>query len=430
MEQTLPEHRAEPGAAAMERRLRSLLNAGVAVRCRVYPGLAAPGQHSAGHARVTHTLATHLADGTVAELPAFNINPPPILRAMAAASLGRADGLGSDMAAFPSDLASELWRRVEERTRNGRALSDDERRIGSDILLRLGYPARAADLLGLTGRDPAKHVFSPALAQRELAVFFRRPHNTAAVEGLALRGARDKRLGPRMRLAMAIFVLVRNGKRGSDTAALHEAAAIGERAMTELPDDGLATHLDRQTYYRAAAFVPFVRRNAKATLALLDLALENQLAGSTEAKRAGGLAELSWRDFAFPVYETLARTHLLQGDPDRAVTATDSLVALDPNDQRAWAIRGRSLLAAGRWEEAAETFARGVDLGGLPAAAAAFYGAWTANHLGHTDQARELCELSTRIDPTVPAAQELAERLAHRACLDRTEKLDLDLGIG
>lgn len=414
MDKTVPEYRTEPGAAAMERRLRSLLTAGVPVRCRVYPGLAAPGTHSAGHAKVTHTLATHLADGTTAELPDFNINPPPVLRALSAASLGRADGLGSDMTAFPRDLASELWQRVEERTRDGRALTDDERRVGSDVLLRLGYPDRAADLLGLTGRDPAGHVFSPTLAMRELAVFFRRPHDTAAVEALALRGARDDRLGPRIRLALANFVVVRNGKRGSDTAALHEAAAIGERAMTELPANGLTTHLDRQTYYRAAAFVPFVRRNAQATSALLELALENQLAGREEAERAGGLAELAWRDYAFPVHETLARTHLLQNDPERAVTASDSLVALDPNDQRAWAIRGRALLAAGRWEEAATTFARGVDLGGLPAAAAAFYGAWTAERLGRTDEARELCELSARIDPTAPAVHELAERLGLR----------------
>ena len=126
--------------------------------------------------------------------------------------------------------------------------------------------------------------------------------------------------------------------------------------------------------YRAVAFVPFLRGDAEATFKLLDQALAQQM--SAKAKAVSELERLAWIDHAFPLYETIAKTHLRLGDVDKAVAATDHLTSLSPNDQRAWDVRGQALLRAGRLEEALAAYGRAVPLGGLPVARAAYHLGW------------------------------------------------------
>ncbi|WP_121007517.1 tetratricopeptide repeat protein [Saccharothrix australiensis] len=364
-----PRYEPDPGLRALARRLVALASAGVPARCGVWPGLADPGPWSSRPAEVTHAVARHFADGEAAALPRFNTSPSPLTRVYAAASRGRLDAIGPDMAAFPRDLASPLWWRVLDRVRGGPAPA--ERSVAADLLLRLGYQRHAAEVLGTS---PFRG-FTPGLAVRQLAVLHWSRPSSAEVEGLALAGARDEGLPAGDRHALALFVLVRNGRRGAATAVLDEAAALVARFP---PDEPLAA----QAHYRALAFVPFLRGDLAATWDLLDRAAASQRA----ARPRTALERLAHDDYAYPLHETIARTHLRTGAPAEAVAATDELVALDPNDHRTWALRGDALLAAGRLEEAVHAFDRGVALGGAGVARAAFHRAWALDQLGrHTE---------------------------------------------
>ncbi|WP_367128417.1 tetratricopeptide repeat protein [Saccharothrix sp. HUAS TT1] len=391
-----PEYAPDTGPRALAVRLGALASAGVPVPCRVYVGLHEPGDTPPQHAVVTHAVARHFASGDTTALPRFTTNPSPLQRVYDAASLGRVDALGGDLAAFPADLASDLWRRVRERL-----AEPDDRVAAAEVLLRLGYQRHAADVLGMTSVDARTHVFDPASAVKQLAVLYWHPNAPRDLEALALRGARDERLPADARRSLALFVVVRNGRRGEDGPALHEAAAL---ASALPPADGPA----RQSLHRALAFVPFLRGDVAGTFRLLDLAAQAQ----ESSRPTGELERLAWVDHAFPLHETITKTHLRTGSPDPAVTASDELVALAPHDHRTWAVRGDALLAARRWEEAVEAFDRGVALGGLPAARAAFLRGWAFERVGRPAEAAESYRLSQRIDPTAPV---VADRLVRTA---------------
>lgn len=404
----LPRYAAAPGAEAFAQRLRSLLVAGVPVRCPVYVGLGDPVEESARHARVTHTVAKYFAAGKSAALPLFNTNPPPVLRVLGAASLGRSDALGQDMDSFPADLASELWWQVERRTRVTEHLEPVDRRTAVDLLLRIGFPRRAATLLGLPDAGGSTEPFDPAFAMEQLAVWYRRGHDRDVLAGLALEGARDTRLPVATRLQLANFVVVHDGMKGVITPQAHEAAELARAALDHLPGSPFANALATQTYHRAFAYIPFLAGDVVAALRVLDLAEQAQLS----AEPADELEELTWADHCFPLYETIARTRMAAGDPEGAVAATDRLVELSPGDQRTWLTRGRALLAAGRWEEAWDAYERMFALGGLPAATAAFYRGWTEERLGRRADAENSYRLSERIDPTATAVRERLAALA------------------
>lgn len=399
-----------PGADALARRLRSLCTANVPVACRVYLGLDRPGPSSARHAEATWARASHLVAGTVDELPHFNTNPPPILRVLAAASLGRPDALGPRMSDLPADLASDLWGRVDARLRDPETLAPDERGHASDLMLRLGYVDAAAAVLGLRGADAATHTFGRDTLLAEFPVFVRGRHDRAVLEARALDLARDRTRSAHERAVMATYVVVRNGKRGTETPELDAAVELALAAIGEIDADDLAVRLLKQTVFRAVAFQPFLRRDLAGTMVLLDRAIEHQMAARAYAR--SGLETLAWIDHAFPLYETIARTQLRLGDAAAAVVATDELVRLSPNDARTWDARGQALIAAGRLEAAIEALGRALPLGGLPVAKAAYYLGWLHEQLGHRDLAHEHYRLSWRIDPTVPAVVERIERQA------------------
>jgi tetratricopeptide (TPR) repeat protein len=372
--------------------------ANVPVQCPVYVGLADPGPLSPKHAVVTQTSARLFADGVAEEVPRTNTNPSPILRVLAAASRGRPDAMGTDMARFPSDLASPVWRRVAKLTADPGGLSSIECRVAADVLLRLGYVKQASALLGMDGVSAATHRFTDTrVAIKEFAVLYRRLHDPLALEQLALRGAANPALDADTRLSLSTFVIVRNGKLRTETAEMHQAIGLAELVLAELPDNHCASSLAKQSYYRGLAFLPFLRRDEAGTFELLDRASQAQ----ADAVPRGELEELAWIDYAFPLFETLAKTNLLTGHLDRALAATDRLLELSPHDDRAWVARGQALVELGELEEALAAYTHMETLGGLPAAAAAFYQGWIHEQLGNPDLARACHERSQSIDPTV-----------------------------
>lgn len=406
-----PAYVPKPGPQALARRLRALLTAEVPVACGVYVGLAEPGALSARHAEVTYARAHHLVTRSVHLLPHFNTNPPPVLRVVGAVSWGRADALTGTMADFPADLATGLWRQVVELVRYPSALSAEERRHGSDLLLRLGYLDTATDLLGMRGADASTHVFTAASAVEELAVLSRRRYDHTVLEARVLAAARERVYPPAVRLVLGNFVVVRNGRRGTDTPAMHEAADLARDAVAELDGEPFPLHLAMQKFYRATAFVPFLAGDVNETLRLLDQAVIHQEAAKSEARSE--LEQLAWIDHAFPLYETIAKTHIRSGNGDEAVSATDRLVALSPNDERAWDTRGQALLRAGRLEEALNAYGEAVPLGGLPVARATYHLGWIHGRLGNRDEETAYYRTSQKIDPTVPVVADLLANDSH-----------------
>lgn len=388
----LPRYRTDPSPRALATRLRALLTARVPVACGVYAGLSAPVEASPLHARITHAMASAFVTGTSAGVPRFEPPPSAQLRLLTAASWGRLDGVGADMTSFPVDLASELWWRVHERAAG--SLRTAERRVACDLLLRLGYPQRAASVIGLSVIDARRHVLSPELAMEELAVL--RCHVPASVvEAMALRGARSG-LPAAVRLELALFVAFRCAARGADSTSLQAAAALAVKASSELPPNGFAGTLCRARLHRAIAAVPYVRRDIGETHRLLGRALEalTSIAPSSEAD------QLAWADEAYALHCFLVQTHLAVGLGQRAVGYTDELVALSPGDDRTWALRGDALAACGRFEDAVAAYTRGVSLGGWGAARAAYLRGHVLDRLGRVAEAAEDYVLSQRIDPT------------------------------
>jgi tetratricopeptide (TPR) repeat protein len=392
----LPRYRTDPSASGLAIRLRALLTAGVPVACGVHAGLAAPGPNSPLHARITHAIASAFAAGNSAGVPRFEPPPSAHLRLLTAASWGRLDALDADMTAFPADLATSLWWRVHERTYG--PLSAAERRVACDLLLRLGYPQRAAAVIELSMIDARKLALSPSLAVEQLAVL--RCHLPAsAVEALALRGARSG-LPPETRRDLALFVVLRAAARGADSTSLRAGAALAVKASSELALSGFTAALQRARLHRAIAAVPFVRRDIGETHRLLGRALDCLTSATPDSE----VDRLAWEDEAYALHSLLARTHLAAGLPRQAVEHSAHLVSLSAFDDRTWALRGDALVACGRLDEAVEAYTRGVALGGCGAARAAYLRGHVLERLGRVAEAAESYVLSQRIDPTASAS--------------------------
>lgn len=391
----LPRYRTDPSPRALAARLRALLTAQVPVSCGVYAGLAAPASTSALHASVTFAMASAFVSGASAGVPRFSLPPSAQLRLLTVASWGRVDGLGIDMTSFPVDLATELWWRVHGRASG--SLRTAERRVACDLMLRLGYPQRAAAVIGLSVIDGRRHTFSPELAVEQLAVL--RCHLPASVvEPMALAAARSD-LPAEVRRELALFVVFRNAARGTDSTSMRAGAALAVQAAAELPRSGFVGALARARLNRAIAAVPYVQRDISETHRTLGRAVECLRAvtpGSVEIDR------LAWADEAYALYSFLTRTHLSVGLAQRAAGYADELVALSPGDDRTWALRGDTLVACGRLEEAVEAYGRGVALGGWGAARAAHCRGFVLERLG-LDGAADF-ELARRIDPTAVTA--------------------------
>lgn len=386
--------RTDPSPRALATRLRALLTARVPVSCGVYAGLAVPSESSPLHARITHAMASAFVAGSA--VPRFE--PPPYgqQRLLACASRGRLDGLGADMATFPVDLASELWWRVHERALG--SLEVAERRVAADLLLRLGYPQRAAVVAGISVIDARKHVLSPSLALEQLAVL--RCHlPPSAVDAMALRGARSG-LPAETRRDLALFIVFRNTARGADSPSLRAGAALAVKASSELASAGFSGALQRARLHRALAGVPFVQRDIGETHRLLGSALESL----TSVAPSSAVDQLAWADEAYALHCFLVRTHLAAGLAQRAADYTDDLIALSAADDRTWALRGDALVACGRLDEAIEACTRGVSLGGWGAARAAYLRGHARERLGRVAEAAEDYVLSQRIDPTASAS--------------------------
>ena len=406
-----PRYLPAAGKQALVERLSSLAAANVPSVCPVYAGLARPSNRSPEHAEVTYAIAESLAAGAAELLPTFNTSPSPALRVLTAASWGRVDAILADFDGFPADLASKLWWRVKCMTEKRRALPLADLSTACNLLTRLGYQARAAWLLGLADVGIMEHSFHPQLVRAEFSALHYLCPDAVKLESRALKAAGDHSLPAHERLAMAIFVIVSNGKRGSETPAMRQAVELAGMNLEEFTAPLFEWQLARHRLFRATSYLPFVRGDATETFHQLD-----QAAKSLEAAIPGRrLEELAWNDHAYPMYETLAKTSILLGDAEQAVAASERLIGISQHDHRTWDTRGRSFLAAGRLAEALDAYEQAIPLGGLPVGEAAYHAGWINEQLGNVSGAREAYALSLRVDPTVQVVRDRVAALGSGA---------------
>jgi tetratricopeptide (TPR) repeat protein len=403
----LPSYVIADDLQTFNQRLNALITAGRPAACPVHLGLGEPTEYTNGLGFVTHTIATRLAAGTAGSLPPFNGLQRPALRLYTAASWGRADAVLAGFADMPTDLTSDLWHQVSAVISDRGSLTRVERGAAAELMLRLDYPLVAAKLVDVVDVDLATHAFHPETVRAEISVLARiRSRDRAQVEDLALRAAGDAELPPAERIRLANFVVVMNGRRGTDSAALHQAADLGRKALEEMPGDGLVRHLSEHTLYRATAYEPYLRGDLTLTMEYMDQA-ERAL---IESALPSGEAELlSWKDHIFPLYETASKIHLAYGEIDSALETTRKLVEIAPRDHKALSVRAWALTAADDLAGAMRTWEQFIPLGGPPVATGAFYLGWAHEQLGDTAQAREYYALSYMVDPT-PAA--ITEKIA------------------
>jgi tetratricopeptide (TPR) repeat protein len=401
----LPDYIATGDLQALEQRLTALTTAGQPAACPVHVSLGAPTEYTNNFGHLTHAIASHLVDGRTDLLPPINTAPKLAQRLHDAASWGRVDAMTSEFTDMPTDLTNELWKRVVRISSSPESLTGVERSVAAEVLMRLGYPLTATEILGLSETEPSQVTFHPESVRAELtALRWRWAYDR--LEQRVLEGAADLALSPASRIRLANFVVVINGKRGADTPAFHRAADLGRAALAELTDEAdLARCLAEHTHYRAVAYEPFMRKDLESTLICMDRAEHALLRCRPESP---GVELLAWLDHAFPMYETLSKIFLADGDIPRALESTARLVEVDPRDSRAWHVRARTLATAGDLEQAVDAWERILPMGGLPVASASFYLGWASEQLGHTAEAREFYALSASIDPTPIAIAEWA----------------------
>ncbi|RKR92196.1 hypothetical protein BDK92_6630 [Micromonospora pisi] len=404
----LPKYRPAPGVRALTERLLSLTTAGVPAVCPVHVGLGEPVVSSTTLGHITYNIALALVNGTAHALPPFNTFPRPERRILDAASWDRVDATGADFAQMPVDLASELWHQVDQACRDHGSLTIAERCVLSDLLLRLGYPLRAGEILGLLDADIVGHPIRPETARSDLAVLLRLyPDAHPLMEDWALRAAASTAVPPQTRVRLANYVVVANGKRGADVPAVHLAAELGREAMAEVTGNGMDRYLTEHTLYRAIAYEPYLRGDMTHTMELLDRAAAALAQAEPDT---GPLEILSWKDHAFPMFETLSRTLIGQGEVSWALGSTADLIAISPYDHRVWELRAHALVASDDLHEAVGAWEQILPQGGLPVASAAFYLGWAHHQLGDAGKAQEYYTLSRAVDPT---PVELAEHMTY-----------------
>lgn len=394
----LPRYEPGPGAAGLAARLKALLDGDHPVRCDTYVDLGAPSAFSSHHAETTFTLAEAVVAGRAGELSKFNSKPATVTRPYALASRGRADVMALDPADPPEDIDQGLWHEVRERARLRRFRDPTEAAAVSQLLLRLGFLRAALDTLQLRPVDLRSFRPDDAIATEQLHLLARASGDLAPLRELLFTLMTDRRYSPYSRATMAKQFVVSAGRRNLWEDRLLAAEAELLEVSEAMPDD-FAGNLYRQTIFRAVSFVPFLRGDRERTIAYLTSAEECQL----RAVPSTGLEFLLWRDYAFPLYETLHRTAEVHGDRQLALRSAEKLIAISPGDYRAWIAHLRLRFDLGDLDGALRSAERAIDLGGFSVAQAAFYASVIAQESGDGAAALRYRSTAARLDPDSPS---------------------------
>lgn len=398
-------YRAKHDSTAVASRIRGLLSGCAPARSLDYVTLAGPDWQSTNHARATYYMLDWVSSpGTPA--PHFNTIPPATTRLYAAASRGMLEFAFSEMAAAPSSIDEVgRWNEVRDSLRRAeKALHPDVRAaVGLQILVRLGLLADAARVVAQMGGRELSYT-DPILGRLSLTLDLRSDLPRDRIQRSLLAAMQEVERTPLAWIEYAVVYMVLRGQsRTTDEEfrrVIDEARIMTQRLEVETP----YAHLITQGVLRAAAFEPFVRGDVNGALDLLAEAKESQ----SQAE----FAALNWRDrvacadYAFPLYQTLARTHLASGDYSAARDSALNALVISPNDERGWEILGDVCYQQGDLMGAIECQRQVIAAGSYPAIRAFYRLGTLYRQQGEDDMADEVVDVFRRLESSSQASGE------------------------
>jgi tetratricopeptide (TPR) repeat protein len=135
--------------------------------------------------------------------------------------------------------------------------------------------------------------------------------------------------------------------------------------------------------------------------ALIDKLIQQKRFADAETIQAAGLAR---NPRSYILYDTWGRSMMSAGRFDEAVAAFDKVLEIRPNDYRARSGAGAALAEQGRWRDAVEQLREGIRLQPDAYRAHSNLGVALAN-LGEKDEAIEELRLAVRLKPGFADAQ-------------------------
>jgi tetratricopeptide (TPR) repeat protein len=170
-------------------------------------------------------------------------------------------------------------------------------------------------------------------------------------------------------------------------------------------------------YHRVGGFIPQMRQDGEALVHEMNLAEEHALA----LPRPDDVHRIAADEVLYPVLESRIKEALWLKDNELALDRAQKLVALSPNDARAWLQMGEAYLECERPEDALAAYRRAARLAPPGREIAWFMAGQCYEALDDAESACDAYMASLDADPLGIAAAELLEDVARR--LDRLSVL-------
>lgn len=325
---------------------------------------------------------------------------PASFRSVLAAQVSPAVCPVDDPEALPTGMRTSAWQRMVA-TVHGE-YGDTERVWAAELLFQLGFfdayiKARAA---------------WPRPEDSRWADFFdvldwfarRRVHQRDdQLRPSLLAIARNEDVWSAARLfAAAALIVGAATRRRADVEFIGMVFAATEPTALAMEQAGLDTADSRflSTYWRGAAFVPYLAGDMAQTMEWLDrsLAFADQAAGGYDAGPVEAMTK-------YPVLETRARVLRSAALTDDALHELRTLAALDPFDARVFLKLGDTYSEIGKPHDAEACYARATTLGPPLAPLAHLTLARLCRRMGNAERAALHLDTAKKLDPALSGSK-------------------------
>lgn len=387
---------------------------------------------SAGHFRDYVAPYINLADVSVAPMHALalahranshfgqamspvpaQIVQPASFRSVLAAQVSPTACPVDEPEALPADMRTPAWQRMVATIQGD--YGDNERVWAAELLFQLGFfdaymKARAA------WPRPEDSRWADFLDVLDWFARRRVHQRDGQLRASLLAMARNEDIWSAARLCAAAALIVGAATRrcadvefiGMVFAATEPTALAMEQAGPDTADS-----LFLSTYWRGAAFVPYLAGDTTQTMEWLDrsLAFAEQAAGGDDA----GPVETMTK---YPVLETRARVLRSAGLTEDALRELRALAAIDPFDARVFLKLGDTYSEIGKLDDADACYSRATTLGPPLAPLAHLTLARLCRRMGNAERAALHLDTAKKLDPALRRSRVSPVRTAARGELE------------